>query len=71
MESLKFKTTIKCSGCVAQAAPFLNKAVGENNWKVDVQNPDKVLTIEKDNDVTADTIIKAVQEAGYKAERVD
>lgn len=71
MEALKFKTTIKCSGCVAQATPFLDQAVGEDNWKVDILNPDKVLTIETKEGISEQTIVKAVQDAGYKAERVN
>lgn len=70
METLKFKTTIKCSGCVAKATSFLNEAVGKDNWKVDVQNPDKVLSIETENAISEAEIIKIVQEAGFKAERL-
>lgn len=70
METLKFKTTIKCSGCVSKVTPFLNDAAGEENWEVNIQNPDKILTIETDENVTAEKVIKAVQDAGYKAERV-
>ncbi|MFC5410543.1 heavy-metal-associated domain-containing protein [Larkinella bovis] len=67
MEKLTFKTNIKCGGCIATVTPFLNKAVGENNWQVDTQNPDKLLTVEG---ATADLVKEAVQEAGYKAELV-
>lgn len=70
METLKFKTNIKCSGCIAQATPFLNKTVGEDKWEVDIQNPDKVLTIATDKKVSEEEVIKTVQEAGYKAERI-
>ncbi len=68
METLQFKTTIKCSGCIANATPFLNEALGENNWKVDVQNPDKVLTVTNNEALSANDIIKSVEKAGYKAE---
>jgi copper chaperone len=68
METLKFKTTIKCSGCVATVTPFLNEAVGENNWQVDTKNPSKVLTINTETDQAK--IIEAVQKAGYKAEKL-
>ena len=68
METIKFKTTIKCSGCVAKATPFLNEAVGEDNWEVDVTNPMKLLTIVGEKD--KDKVIKAVERAGYKAEAV-
>lgn len=68
MEKLKFKTNIKCSGCVGKATPYLNNVVGVDNWEVDVQNPDKILTVIPEGAVEAEEIIKAVQEAGYKAE---
>lgn len=71
METLKFKTTIKCSGCIAKATPFLDEKVGKDNWEVDVQNPEKVLTVVNDNNLTEDEVIKAVQEAGFKAEKVN
>lgn len=70
METLKFKTTIKCAGCVAQVTPFLNNGVGENNWEVDVQNPDKVLTITSGKKLEKNAIIETVKEAGFKAELV-
>jgi copper chaperone CopZ len=68
METLKFKTNIKCSGCVGKATPYLNNIAGDNNWEVDVQNPDKILTVISGGTVNPEEIIKAVQESGYKAE---
>jgi copper chaperone CopZ len=66
METTKFKTNIKCTGCVAKVTPFLNEAVGENKWEVDYNDPSKVLTVvgEKDNA----KVIQALEKAGYKAE---
>ena len=46
METLKFKTNIKCSGCIATVTPFLNKTVGAENWQVDIQAPEKTLTVQ-------------------------
>ena len=69
MEPIQFKTNIKCSGCVANVTTELNKAAGENNWKVDVQSTDKVLTIESEG-VTATVIQEAVEKAGYRAEKI-
>ncbi len=45
METLKLKTNINCSGCVAKVTPSLNQTIGENNWQIDTQNPNKILTI--------------------------
>lgn len=68
METSKFKTTIKCSVCVAKATPFLNEALGEDNWEVDYTNPLKVLTVIGEKDEAK--VIGAVEKAGYKAERI-
>jgi copper chaperone CopZ len=70
METLKFKTTIKCSGCVSKVTPVLNEAVGEDNWEVDIQAPDKVLTIASEDQINAADVVKAIEGAGYKAERL-
>jgi len=69
METLKFKTNIKCSGCIATATPYLNDIAGEDNWAVDTQSPQKLLTIVADH-LTADTVIKAVEASGFKAEAI-
>jgi copper chaperone len=68
MEPLKFKTNIKCSGCVATVTPFLNEEVGENKWNVDTNDPSKVLTVTGVDDKAK--VINAVQKAGYKAESI-
>ena len=68
METMKFKTTIKCSGCVAKVTPFLNEALGEDNWEVNYNNPSKILTVVGDTDKSS--VIEAVEKAGYKAESI-
>jgi hypothetical protein len=30
MDTTKFKTNIKCSGCVEKVTPFLNESLGED-----------------------------------------
>ena len=68
METLKFKTNIKCTGCLATVTPHLNEAAGENNWQVDLDNPQKILTVETDK---ADSeIISAIKKAGFEAEKI-
>ncbi len=68
MEELKFKTTIKCAGCVAKVTPFLDEAVGKDNWKVDYENPQKLLTVTNEEDESK--VIQALEKAGYKGEPV-
>lgn len=67
MKTQTFKTNIKCTGCVAKVTPFLNEAVGDKNWQVDYNNPQKILSVETEKQ--ADEIIKVVERAGFKAEK--
>ena len=50
---------------------FLDVTVSEDNWEADTQSPDKILTVAKENDITEQEIVKAVQEAGYKIESLN
>ncbi len=68
MEALKFKTNIKCTGCLAKVTPALNETVGADNWKVDLEDPGKTLTVVSDS--SENEILAAVKEAGFEAERV-
>ena len=65
MEIVKLKTNIKCGNCIATVTPFLNEAVGEGNWQVDIKDPKKVLTAEN---ATVEEVRQAIEKAGYKAE---
>jgi copper chaperone CopZ len=67
MKTVELKTNINCSACVATVTPVLNQELGEGKWKVDIQNPKKVLSVTTENLEAAD-VIKAVEKAGYKAE---
>lgn len=63
-KTLKFKTNINCSGCVAQVTPFLNEAEGIGDWEVDTANKDKILSVHSTG-ITEDELIKKVREAGF------
>ncbi|MCW5910829.1 MAG: cation transporter [Cyclobacteriaceae bacterium] len=66
---VKYKTNIKCAACVAKVTPALNETVGESKWQVDLTDPSRVLTVAVDEDKTG-RIAEALQEVGYKAERL-
>lgn len=68
METTKFKTNIKCAGCVAKVTPFLDEALGKENWEVDTNDPSKVLTVKPRLD--DEKVLVAVRKAGYQAERL-
>jgi copper chaperone len=68
METIKFRTDIKCSGCIAKVTPHLNQVAGAENWTVDIANPSKILSVE--GVVDEAKIKEAVQKAGFKIEKV-
>ena len=70
MEKIQFKTNIKCSGCVDKVTPYLNEVAGAANWEVDLQDPRKLLTVSVDKKPGAAEVIKAISDAGYRAEAV-
>ncbi|MGC8750596.1 heavy-metal-associated domain-containing protein [Hydrotalea sp.] len=70
MKSLKFKTNIQCSSCIAKVTPTLNNEAKIDNWNVDTNNKHKILTIQT-NVLDASQIIDLVKSAGYNAELLD
>ena len=69
MKTMKFKTNINCSNCLAKVTPFLDKKVGKELWSVDIDNPDKILNVASD-DLTTDDIVKTVKRTGFEAEAI-
>jgi len=70
METLKFKTNIKCGGCIAGVTPFLNEVPAIDKWEVDLLNPEKILTVDVNSGAADQMIINAVEAAGFKAEQL-
>ena len=62
METLKFKTNIKCTGCVAKVTPLLNNESEIEKWEVDIFNPEKILTVETRN-IDAQKVIETIEKA--------
>ena len=65
MKTIQFKTNINCSGCLNSVSPFLNEVDNIDMWKVDIENPDKILEVTLDND-DINTVIDAVTQAGFE-----
>lgn len=68
METLQFKTNIKCGGCVAAVTPFLNGDENVEKWSVDLQSADRVLQVETSH--SPEEIEELVKKAGYVAEEI-
>jgi copper chaperone len=69
MKTLRFKSNIRCMGCVAQVSPALNNAEGIDKWNVDIHNPQKILTVETDS-LNATEVAHLVEKAGFRAEEI-
>ena len=66
---IQLKTNIMCGSCIAKVTPSLDEVLGKSNWKVDILDPKKILSFQNEN-VKEEEIIKAIEAAGYKAEKV-
>jgi len=69
METLLFKTSLKCSGCVQTITPGLDSLDGIEKWSVDLENPDKLLEVEASEDIS-DKVMDSVKKAGYLISRL-
>ena len=61
---LKYKTNINCGSCVSKVQKNLDELVGVDNWKVDTNHPDKILTI-KNTKVDKKALVDIVSTLGY------
>ena len=67
MKTIQFKTNINCTNCLAKVTPFLDRKEGIQSWKVDIDNPDKILTVETEQ-LDAEDIVKTIKRTGFEAE---
>ena len=69
MNTLKFKTNVKCGGCIATVTPHLNQAKGIISWNVDTTDPLKIMTVETER-ISPEEITSVMKTAGYQAELI-
>ncbi|WP_316820750.1 heavy metal-associated domain-containing protein [Pedobacter gandavensis] len=70
METLKFKTNIKCAGCISTVSPHLDALTEVSKWEVDTNNPDKILTVKAASELNGKLIQDTLKNAGFQAEQV-
>lgn len=63
--TLRFKTNLNCSSCVAAVQPYLDSEPSISHWDVNTAVPEKMLTVEG-NSVSAESVKTAVEQAGFK-----
>ena len=69
MKTLRFKTNINCSGCIAKVTPILNSLTGIQKWEVDTTDANKTLTIET-SQLEANDVNQALEKAGFKSDEI-
>jgi len=67
--TIKYKTNINCENCIRSVTNFLNEVKSIDNWHVDIENPQKVLTVEGTN-IDSEEVQNAVEEAGFDLTRM-
>ncbi|MCG8409717.1 MAG: heavy-metal-associated domain-containing protein [Bacteroidales bacterium] len=73
MNTIKFKSNLKCSGCVDAIQDFMNSIPEVNTWVVDLDSPDrliKVTTIENPDDNFVKIILEGITAIGYNIELI-
>ena len=73
MKSIKFKTNLKCNGCIEAIKPGIEAIDGIESWRVFLDIQDKILEVDftdlSEEELT-NAIITAVSNAGYKIEKI-
>jgi copper chaperone len=70
METLKFKTNVKCNNCVAKISPYLDESEHIMEWNVDLNDPERILTVTGEG-LTKEHVKDSLLKAGYTAEELN
>lgn len=66
----KFKTNLRGPECIVTITPYLDAVIGLRRWDVDMDDPDKMLTVHVADPGHTILVAAAVEKAGYSAERI-
>ncbi|NBB88384.1 MAG: hypothetical protein GVX96_01165 [Bacteroidetes bacterium] len=67
MNKYIFNTNLQCSNCRAKVEPLLNKSQEVLDWDLDLEDPDRKLTVELAGG-NPKNIIELVKKVGFNAE---
>jgi len=71
MRTLRFKTNLKCAGCMYAIKPYMDEIEAIQSWDVDLNSPNKiveVVTASADPEEIRKAIERGISEAGYTVE---
>ena len=69
-KTYKFKTNINCGACVRAVKETFDESPEFTSWEVDIQNPDKTLTITSDV-ADVDILIEIIEDTGFSGELLE
>ncbi|MEY3323141.1 MAG: hypothetical protein RLZZ417_2724 [Bacteroidota bacterium] len=70
MKTILLETNLHCSNCVRSVKGFLSEITELTHWEVDLNHPKKIITAIGSDELTANKIIEAIDEAGFEAKEV-
>ena len=70
MPTYIFKTSINCNSCLSKVKPALDARAEITSWQIDLENSDKILTVETET-LKASDVIEMVDNVGFEIEPFD
>ncbi|MFP4088888.1 MAG: copper chaperone [Cyclobacteriaceae bacterium] len=67
MKTYKFKTNIKCGGCIDAVSSYLNNSREVLHWEVDTLHEDNVLSVMSTDEMESKDVVDLVNLAGFQA----
>lgn len=61
----QFRTNLRGASCIRTIAPFMDKVIGPTAWGVDLDDPNKILTIHVADPGHVKLAEEAIERAGY------
>lgn len=65
----RYRTSIMCNGCIAKVKPILDSAEGVASWSVNLDTPERILTIVPDG-VVEEELLAQLRGAGFTVDRI-
>lgn len=65
MQTIQVKTNLHCGSCLKKLSPVLQASPQVQHWEVDMNSPDKTLTVK--GDITTSQVKALVKQAGFEA----
>ena len=73
MEAIEFKyrTDLHGPDCIVTITPYLDAVIGLQRWSVDMDDPERTLTVHVADPGQTITVALAIEKAGYSASLIE